>query len=60
MAQRPVPGGAVLFLYLSLSLAFGLLRSLSTCVRGRLLHYEQTIDRDDGSIVSHAAVGFYG
>jgi len=27
---------------------------------GKVLHYEQTIDADDGSIVSHAAVGFYG
>jgi AmmeMemoRadiSam system protein B len=26
----------------------------------RVLHYEQTVDADDGSIVSHAAVGFYG
>jgi hypothetical protein len=25
-----------------------------------VLHYEQTVDADDGSIVSHAAVGFYG
>jgi len=39
---------------------WSLLRSLgSTGVRGRLLHYEQTVDGDDGSIVSHAAVGFY-
>jgi AmmeMemoRadiSam system protein B len=28
--------------------------------KGRVLHYEQTVDGDDGSIVSHAAVGFYG
>ncbi len=28
--------------------------------RGRVLHYEQTVDGEDGSIVSHAAVGFYG
>ena len=28
--------------------------------RGRLLHYEQTVDEGDGSIVSHAAVGFFG
>jgi AmmeMemoRadiSam system protein B len=27
---------------------------------GRVLHYEQTVDEADGSIVSHAAVGFYG
>jgi AmmeMemoRadiSam system protein B len=39
---------------------WSLLRSISSGVRGRLLHYEQTVDRDDGSIVSHAAVGFYG
>jgi AmmeMemoRadiSam system protein B len=39
--------------------------SLLTAVEGRgaegkVLHYEQTLDEDDGSIVSHAAVGFYG
>lgn len=39
--------------------------SLLTAVRdtgavGKILHYEQTIDEEDGSIVSHAAVGFYG
>jgi hypothetical protein len=28
--------------------------------KGRVLHYEQTVDGEDGSIVSHAAVGFYG
>jgi len=28
-------------------------------VRGKLLHYEQTVDKEDGSIVSHAAVGMY-
>jgi hypothetical protein len=39
---------------------WSLLRSISSGVRGRLLHYEQTVDREDGSIVSHAAVGFYG
>jgi AmmeMemoRadiSam system protein B len=38
---------------------WSLLRSLSRGVRGTLLHYEQTIDKDDGSIVSHAALGFY-
>jgi AmmeMemoRadiSam system protein B len=31
----------------------------SSQARGRVLHYEQTVDGDDGSIVSHAAVGFY-
>jgi MEMO1 family protein len=39
---------------------WSLLRTLSIEVRGRLLHYEQTVDAEDGSIVSHAAVGFYG
>jgi AmmeMemoRadiSam system protein B len=37
---------------------YSLLRSLPTGAAGELLHYEQTIDKD-GSIVSHAAVGFY-
>jgi AmmeMemoRadiSam system protein B len=27
---------------------------------GEVLHYEQNVDPDDGSIVSHAAVAFYG
>ncbi len=39
---------------------WSLLHSLAGESRGRLLHYEQTIDGEDGSIVSHAAVGFYG
>jgi AmmeMemoRadiSam system protein B len=38
---------------------WSLLESLSGGARGRLLHYEQTVDADDGSIVSHAALGFY-
>ena len=38
---------------------WSLVRSVSGGARGRLLHYEQTTDREDGSIVSHAAVGFY-
>jgi len=39
---------------------WSLLRSLgSSGARGRVLHYEQTVDGEDGSIVSHAAVGFY-
>jgi AmmeMemoRadiSam system protein B len=38
---------------------WSLLRTVSNDVRGRLLHYEQTIDKEDGSIVSHAAIGFY-
>jgi AmmeMemoRadiSam system protein B len=39
---------------------WSLLRSVSGGVRGQVLHYEQTVDDKDGSIVSHAAVGFYG
>ncbi len=31
----------------------------SSGAQGSVLHYEQTIDAEDGSIVSHAAVGFY-
>jgi hypothetical protein len=38
---------------------WSLLSSLGPAAQGRVLHYEQTIDRDDGSIVSHAAMGFY-
>lgn len=38
---------------------FSLIEVLPTEARGEVLHYEQTIDGDDGSIVSHAAVGFY-
>ena len=38
---------------------WALLKSLGTAAKGKVLHYEQTVDREDGSIVSHAAVGFY-
>jgi AmmeMemoRadiSam system protein B len=38
---------------------YSLLRTFPGKSRGELLHYEQTIDDDDGSIVSHAALGFY-
>jgi len=38
---------------------WSLLRSVSGASGGHVLHYEQTVDADDGSIVSHAAVGFY-
>jgi AmmeMemoRadiSam system protein B len=38
---------------------WSLLRALPGGARGQVLHYEQTVDGDDGSIVSHAAVGFY-
>jgi AmmeMemoRadiSam system protein B len=40
---------------------WSLLHSIrGTGARGRVLHYEQTVDAEDGSIVSHAALGFYG
>jgi MEMO1 family protein len=40
---------------------WSLLRTLgSGGASGKVLHYEQTVDAEDGSIVSHAAVGFYG
>jgi AmmeMemoRadiSam system protein B len=38
---------------------WSLLRSIPGGTRGRVLHYEQTVDAEDGSIVSHAAMGFY-
>ena len=38
---------------------YALLRTLPGGARGDLLHYEQTIDKDDGSIVSHAGLAFY-
>jgi AmmeMemoRadiSam system protein B len=38
---------------------WSLLRALPGGARGQVLHYEQTVDGNDGSIVSHAAVGFY-
>jgi AmmeMemoRadiSam system protein B len=40
---------------------WSLLRSIAgSGARGKVLHYEQTVDEGDGSIVSHAAMGFYG
>jgi AmmeMemoRadiSam system protein B len=38
---------------------YSLLSALPKGSSGRLLHYEQTVDKDDGSVVSHAAVGYY-
>jgi AmmeMemoRadiSam system protein B len=38
---------------------WSLLRSVSGTAHARVLHYEQTVDREDGSIVSHAAVAYY-
>jgi predicted class III extradiol MEMO1 family dioxygenase len=41
---------------------YSLLRTLpgARTPTAELLHYEQTVDADDGSIVSHAAVAFFG
>jgi AmmeMemoRadiSam system protein B len=39
---------------------YALLRVLPDGSRGKLAHYEQTIDPQEGSIVSHAAMAFYG
>jgi hypothetical protein len=38
---------------------WSLLRTVGGGASGRVLHYEQTVDEHDGSIVSHAAVGYY-
>lgn len=38
---------------------YSLLRTIDPNARGKLGHYEQTVDREEGSIVSHAALGFY-
>ncbi len=38
---------------------YSLLATIDRSARGVLHHYEQTIDPDEGSIVSHAAMGFY-
>jgi AmmeMemoRadiSam system protein B len=39
---------------------YALLRVLPEAKKGVLAHYEQTIDPQEGSIVSHAAMAFYG
>ncbi len=39
---------------------YALLRVLTSGAQGRLCHYEQTVDAEEGSIVSHAALGFFG
>ncbi|MDB4936706.1 MAG: putative phosphomevalonate decarboxylase, partial [Labilithrix sp.] len=39
---------------------YSLLRTIAPGSRGYLRHYEQTVDPDEGSIVSHAALGFHG
>lgn len=38
---------------------YSLLRAISPRARGEVRHYEQTVDPEEGSIVSHAAVAFY-
>jgi AmmeMemoRadiSam system protein B len=38
---------------------YSLLRVIDPKSKGELRHYEQTVDPDEGSIVSHAAMGFY-
>jgi hypothetical protein len=38
---------------------WSLLRTIDPRAKGALSHYEQTVDADEGSIVSHAALGFY-
>lgn len=38
---------------------YSLLRTVASGARGHVRHYEQNVDPDEGSIVSHAAVGFY-
>jgi AmmeMemoRadiSam system protein B len=39
---------------------YALLRTIPSGSHGSLRHYEQNVDPDEGSIVSHAALGFYG
>lgn len=38
---------------------YSLLRTMNQDAKGVLSHYEQTVDAEEGSIVSHAAMGFY-
>ncbi len=38
---------------------YSLVRTIDPSARGETRHYEQTVDPEEGSIVSHAAVGFY-
>lgn len=38
---------------------YTLLRALPTSARGALLNYAQCVDPEEGSIVSHASIGFY-
>ncbi|MBS2020464.1 MAG: AmmeMemoRadiSam system protein B [Deltaproteobacteria bacterium] len=38
---------------------YSLLRTIEGGAKGHLGHYEQTVDPEEGSIVSHASMGFY-
>jgi AmmeMemoRadiSam system protein B len=38
---------------------YALLRTIDPAARGTLRHYEQTVDAEDGSIVTHAAMDFF-
>lgn len=38
---------------------YSLLRTITPSAKGRLGHYEQNVDPEEGSIVSHAAIGYY-
>jgi AmmeMemoRadiSam system protein B len=38
---------------------YSMMRALPGGARGNLLHYEQTIDAEDRSVVSHAALGYF-
>jgi MEMO1 family protein len=38
---------------------YTLLRALPRAARGELLHYDQCVDPDEGSIVSHASMAFF-
>ena len=42
-----------------LSAMYAMLRTMRSGSTGEVLHYEQSVDPDDGSIVSHAALAFY-
>lgn len=39
---------------------YTLLRALPPASRGQVLHYDQCIDSEEGSIVSHTSLSFYG
>jgi AmmeMemoRadiSam system protein B len=42
-----------------LSAMYAMLRTMKRGSTGEVLHYEQSVDPDDGSIVSHAALAFH-